>query len=157
MIIRRTEDLIVWQLASELERRVFAFTATPPVDHNGDFCRQIRKSASSAPRNIAEGFGRFWPAEFAHKLRIARGELRETHDHLGLAIDQKYIDVHDYAVMFRLADRAIGASTRLLRYLDSAGPDWKKGFLAAVPGTLNPVSPPAALGLLLRPLSFRGA
>jgi four helix bundle protein len=129
--IKRTEDLVVWQLASELERRVFAFTATRPSSQNVDFCRQIRKSASSAPRNIAEGFGRFWPAEFAHKLRIARGELRETHDHLRLALDQKYIDVHDYAIMFRLGDRAIGASTRLLRYLDAAGPDWKKGFLAA--------------------------
>ncbi len=131
MVIKRLEDLIVWQLASELERRVFAFTARPPAERDVDFCSQIRRSASSAPRNIAEGFGRFWPAEFAYKLRIARGEVRETNDHLGLAINEKYIDVQEHVVMFRLADRAIGASTRLLQYLDSAGPDWKKGFLSA--------------------------
>jgi hypothetical protein len=36
----------------------------------------------SAPRNIAEGFGRYDPREFARYLRIARASLMETRNHL---------------------------------------------------------------------------
>jgi hypothetical protein len=32
--------------------------------------------------------------------------------------------------MFRLADRAIGASVNFVKYLESAGPDWKKNYRA---------------------------
>jgi four helix bundle protein len=98
---------------------------------SGDFCRQIRGSASSAPHNVAEGFGRFWPREFAHKLRIARGELAETQSALSVALRQKYVTDDQHSEMYRIANRAIGAATRLLQYLDTAGDDWKKGFQAA--------------------------
>jgi four helix bundle protein len=85
MIARRYQDLAAWQLARELERRVMAFTALPPVSRDVDFCRQIRGSAFSAPRNIAEGFGRFLPGDFAKFVRTARGSLLETQDHLDAA------------------------------------------------------------------------
>jgi four helix bundle protein len=78
MIARRFEDLVCWQLARELERRVIAMIASQPARDDFDFCRQIRKSASSAPRNIAEGFGRFLPGDFAKFVRTARGSLEET-------------------------------------------------------------------------------
>ena len=79
---RRYEDLAAWQLVRELERSVFAFTATSPAAKDFEYCRQIRRSASSAPRNIAEGFGRFLPGDFARFIRTARGSLEETQDHL---------------------------------------------------------------------------
>jgi four helix bundle protein len=88
MRIKRVEDMIAWRHARELERRVFAFTSKPPANRDWDYCDQIRRSAASAPRNMAEGFGRFWPGEFAHKLHIAVGELRETQDHLEKALEQ---------------------------------------------------------------------
>jgi len=80
--IRRYEDLIAWQLARELERRVVAFTAIPPVASDFDYCRQVRRSSSSAARNLAEGFGRYLPGDFARFTRIALGSLNETRDHL---------------------------------------------------------------------------
>src|SRR5262249_42600953 len=82
MGVRRVQDLVVWQLSREIERRVFAVTATSPAVGDRDYCLQIRKSSSSAARNIAEGFGRFRPREFARFVRIARGSLEETKDHL---------------------------------------------------------------------------
>jgi len=108
---------------------VFAFTDKPRVARDFDFCRQIRKSSSSAPANMSEGFGRFWPGEFAHKLRIAMGELHETQDHLEDAFDRKYITDDEHLEMFDLADRSIGAAVRFVEYLDAAGPDWKKDYL----------------------------
>jgi four helix bundle protein len=129
MTVDRYEDLIVWQLARELEKRVFAFTATGRVTRDFDYVQQIRKSASSPPDNIAEGFGRFWPAEFAHKLRIARGELHETHRQIAKGLKESYLDADEARQLTILANRAIGAATRFLRYLDTHGEAWKKAFL----------------------------
>lgn len=130
MRISRFQDLIAWQLARALERLVFAFTDNVRVAEDGDFCRQIRRSSSSAPRNMAEGFGRFWPAEFSHKMHIAVGELEETQDHLDKALEQHYIDDDAHLEMYALADRSIGAAVRFIRYLDGAGHDWKKEYTA---------------------------
>jgi four helix bundle protein len=130
MRIERIEDLVAWQLARKLERLVFAFTDKAPANRDFDFCRQIRRSASSAPRNMAEGFGRFWPAEVAHKLRIAIGELEETLDHLDKALELRYVTDEQHLEMYALGDRAAGAAVKFVRYLEAAGPDWKKDYLA---------------------------
>src|SRR5258706_518117 len=96
MRITRYQDLIAWQLARKLEQRVFAFTDKPRVARDFDFCRQIRKSSSSAPRNMSEGFGRFWPAEFAHKMHIAIGEVAQTtpSDRLAREIYKELVEIN---------------------------------------------------------------
>ena len=129
MVIKRIGDFIAWQRARELERRVFAFTARLPASRDFKFCDDIRRSSASAPRNMSEGFGRFWPGEFAHKLHIALGELRETQDHLEKALEQNYITDSEHLEMFGLADGAIGAAIKFIAYLEAAGTDWKKDFL----------------------------
>jgi four helix bundle protein len=128
--IERIEDLIAWQLARKLERRVLAFTDRAAVRTDLDFCRQIRKSSSSAPSNMAEGFGRFWPGEFAYKMRVAIGELEETLEHLDKALEKKYLTDEQHIELYALGDRAAGAAVKFVRYLEAAGPDWKKEYLA---------------------------
>jgi four helix bundle protein len=130
MIIRDHQNIAAWQLAKDLERRVWAFTDAAPANRDGHFCQQIRDSSSSASSNIAEGFGRFWPLDFAHRLRIAIGELRETQNHLITARDRKYLTQATHDELFRLADRAIGAAVNFVKYLESAGPDWKTNYRA---------------------------
>jgi four helix bundle protein len=117
MIARRYQDLDCWQLSNNLKRLVYAFIAKPPASKDFEFCDQIRRSARGAPRTIAEGFGRFRPKEFARYLEFARASLIETQNHLDDALDSQYITAEEHAGMFRLADRAIGASTRLHQYL----------------------------------------
>jgi four helix bundle protein len=63
---KRFEDLVVWKLAVSLRRLVFKMTTTGRVTTDFKFRNQIRDSARSAPSNIAEGFKRFDPPEFAH-------------------------------------------------------------------------------------------
>jgi len=46
------------------------------------FRKQIRTSSSSAPSNIAEGFGYYKPKLFTRHLRIAIASLHETKGHL---------------------------------------------------------------------------
>ena len=117
--VTRYEDLSAWQLSYELQREVFAVTATGPVARDFRFCDQIRDASASATRNITEGFGRFRPLEFARFLEIARGSITETHHHLRDGRDRGYFTEADQARLSLLAGRAAIATTRLLRYLRS--------------------------------------
>jgi four helix bundle protein len=125
MAARRFEDLHCWQLARELERRVFAFTSQPPASHDLEYCRQIRKSSSSAPPNIAEGFGRYYPGDFARFTRNALGSLNETRDHLGVGLEKKYLTEDTYRELTTLTNRAIGASVNLVKYLEGCKATWR--------------------------------
>jgi len=62
-------------------------------------------------------------------MAFARASLMETQNHLGDPLDSKYITTEEHAALFKLADRAIGASTRLHQYLKTCK-QW--------PGTRNP-------------------
>jgi four helix bundle protein len=126
MVATRFEELDCWQLARELERRVFAFTSKPPASKDLDYCRQIRKSSSSAPPNIAEGFGRYYPGDFARFTRNALGSLNETRDHLGAGFEKQYLTEDVYRELKTLANRAIGASVNLVKYLDACKERWDR-------------------------------
>src|SRR4051794_15412451 len=81
-MVARFEDFNAWKLSEELKEEVFKFTSKRPVSNDFDYCNQIRDSARSAPRNIAEGFGRYYPSESVPFYRIALGSLSETLNHL---------------------------------------------------------------------------
>src|SRR5262249_35955532 len=101
-------------------RRVVAFSATHPACRDWKFCNQIRDASASAPRNIAEGFGRYWPSDFAHFVEIARGSLAETHNHLRDAYERRYSSDIEFEALTTLPNRAIRASTNFIRYLRSS-------------------------------------
>jgi four helix bundle protein len=119
---RRYEELVCWQLAHQLQNGVFAITDHGPAARDLRYCDQIRDSARSAPSNIAEGFGRFTPGEFRRFLRIARGSLTETHNHLREGHERGYIDHETYQRLSKLAARAAIATGRLMNYLQGCKP-----------------------------------
>ncbi len=114
---RTYRELACWQLANDLKRRVYALTATEPTKGDVKFCNQVRDAARGGPRAIAEGFGRFRPADFARYLEYARASLIETQNHLDDALDSRYLTQKEHDELFKLAGRAIGAVTNLHRYL----------------------------------------
>lgn len=118
MGVHRFEDLECWKLAHALKLEVYAVIAREPARRDFRFCDQIRESARSAPSNIAEGFGRYRPAEFAHFLRIAKASLLETQNHLRDALDCSYISEVEQASLVQAASRAVGAAVKLIRYLE---------------------------------------
>jgi four helix bundle protein len=81
MGVHRFEDLIVWQLSVKIQQEASAILARPDVRRDGRFCEQLRNSTRSTPANIAEGFGRYSPREFARYLQIASGSLHESKNH----------------------------------------------------------------------------
>lgn len=111
-------ELIAWQVARELADRVAMLTATPAVRREFELARQLRTSSSSICANIAEGFGRFSPAEFARFLRIARGSAMELQEHLRQLEAQQLLSASDARELLVLCRRVLGAVTPLIRYLD---------------------------------------
>jgi four helix bundle protein len=79
---KNPEEFDAWKLSWELKERVVAFTATDPAARDRKCCEEILESARSAPDNIAEGFYRFNPPDFANFVRIARGSLGEGRNQL---------------------------------------------------------------------------
>jgi four helix bundle protein len=75
MGVRNFRDLVAWQLCYELKCEVFAFTATGAASKDFKYRDQIRSSSASTHTNIAEGFGRFRPRDFARVLEYARASL----------------------------------------------------------------------------------
>lgn len=84
-------DLVVYQKAVELRRNIQKISADLPKHEEYSLKSQIKRSARSVPANIAEGYGRFHYQENIQFLRMARGSVFETVDHLGTASEEGFI------------------------------------------------------------------
>jgi four helix bundle protein len=120
-IARRFEDLIIWQLGILIRDGVYDATETGRAATDFKFRNQIRKSASSVPSNISEGFLRYNPPEFAHFLNIAKASLGETQNHLLHGKKQKYLSEEEFTKLWRLTCRALRGTNRLHAYLRRCG------------------------------------
>jgi len=114
MPVRNFRDFVCWQLSYELQREVFAFTASGPASNDFKFRDQIRDSSASSPRNIAEGFGRYLPGDFAQYLRWARASIMETQSSLIDARDSRYVPPALFARLYNLSAAALTATTNLM-------------------------------------------
>jgi len=84
------EELIVWQLSYQLKLGVYELIKASSIKTDRNLHDQLRNAARTAPRLIAEGFGRCVPGEFARYLRTANGELKQTFDALRDAMNQTH-------------------------------------------------------------------
>ena len=110
---------MAWQLARELKLFADALLAKPEIQKNFKYRDQLSDAARSGPRNIAEGFGRFFHKAFANHVRIAKGSENEVLAHLIDAHDQKLMTDEEFKRGEELAQRAMKAATGLIRYLES--------------------------------------
>ena len=122
MGVRTFTELDAWKLANELKLRVYTLIRAGEASRDFEFRDQIRNAAASAPRNIAEGFGRYAPRDFSQYLRVANGLLMETSNHLQDGVDRGYFTPEQIADLQILAKRASAATTHLIRYLQNASP-----------------------------------
>jgi four helix bundle protein len=119
---RSFTELDAWKLSNQLKLGVYDLIRLGDASRDLEFRNQIRNAAASAPRNIAEGFGRYVPREFAQYLRVANGSLMETSNHLQDGVDRRYFRPEQIAELQLLAKRASAATTRLIKYLQHATP-----------------------------------
>jgi four helix bundle protein len=116
MTAKHFTELDAWKLADELESFVTRLLERT-VWRDAKLLQQINESSSSAPSNIAEGFGRFGPPSFAHFLSIAIGSEFETANHLIRAARRRYITAADRDEGMVLAKRASKAAINLRHYV----------------------------------------
>jgi four helix bundle protein len=122
--VRRYEGLEAWQLADELKREVYALTANGPAAKDFEFRDQIRASAASSTKNIAEGFGRFNPGDNARFLEISVSSTMETQDALKDGVDRGHFTPDRVAHARELAERSIQCSTKYIVYLKRRALTW---------------------------------
>jgi four helix bundle protein len=120
-------ELDAWRLSKELQLLVLPLLDRPRFAANRKLREQLDDSAASAPRNIAEGYGRFAGTEFAQFLKVAIASLFETRNHLIDARDRGYITSDEQHSADILAKRAISATTGLRSYLLSPRNTVSKG------------------------------
>jgi len=123
--VRRYEDIEAWQIADELKREVYALTETGPASKDFKFRGQIRDSAASSTKNIAEGFGRFSPGDNARFVEISVASTMETKDSLKDGIDRGHFTPAKVARAQELAERSIKCSTKFIVYLKGCKKNWR--------------------------------
>lgn len=101
--IERFEDLIAWQKARELTKRIYHYTSAGNFSNDFGLRDQIRRASVSVMSNIAEGFDRGSRAEFHHFLVIAKGSSAEVRSQLYVAKDINYLSDKDYRELMDLA------------------------------------------------------
>jgi four helix bundle protein len=114
---RRYEDLEARQLADQLRQKILALTETGPAAKDFKFRNQIHDAVSSAARNIAEGFGRFRPSDFARFMEYSIGSTMEVRDLITEGFERKYFTVSSTKIATNLVRRSLQVSRRLLLYL----------------------------------------
>ena len=122
--VRRYQDLEAWQLADALKREVYALTANGPASKDFEFRNQIRASAASSTKNIAEGFGRFNPGDNARFVEISVSSTMETQDSLKDGVDRAHFTPERVERARELATRSIQCSTKYIVYLKRRAETW---------------------------------
>ncbi|MEP7234958.1 MAG: four helix bundle protein [Ignavibacteriota bacterium] len=102
--ITKFEDLIAWQKARSLTKRIYEITKKEPLAKDFRFCSQIQSASVSIMANIAEGFERARRPEFHQFLSVAKSSCAEVRSHLYVALDAKYLSESDF---YELMDTAI--------------------------------------------------
>ncbi|MCC6206719.1 MAG: four helix bundle protein [Gammaproteobacteria bacterium] len=100
--IKTFEDLIAWQKARELTRRVYQTTSKQEFNRDFSLKDQMRRAAVSVMSNIAEGFDRGGRAEFHQFLVIAKGSCAELRSQLYIALDAGYIKAEGFTQLILL-------------------------------------------------------
>ena len=132
---RSHEEIIAWQLATELKNRVYALIeADPRIQRDVRFRDHLEGAVSSTPRLIAEGFGRYLPGDFSGYLRKANGELKETLECLADGVDRGYFTSEQIVPLQRLCKRSSKAATGLIAYLKTADPPNEEPRRRRTPG-----------------------
>lgn len=92
MEISSYKDLIIWQKGIELAVNVYSLTKNFPDNEKFALSSQVKRSVSSIPANIAEGYGRQSSKSYSHFVKISRGSLFELETHLILAEKLNFIE-----------------------------------------------------------------
>ena len=118
--VRDHTELNVWKLCDQLRVVVRPILDRPRLQADRTLWSQIDRAVERPCPNIAEGFSRYFPRDFARFTQIAKASLSELVDHMETAEAKGITSAEETAAIVTLAKRARGAATRLIQYLETA-------------------------------------
>ena len=118
-MVKRYQDLKVWQRAMQMVKEVYGITASFPADEKFGLVSQIRRAAVSVPSNIAEGQGRLTKGEFKQFLGHARGSVFELETQILLSTDLNYTEHSDLKKLMGLTGEVSKMLNGLIKSLET--------------------------------------
>ena len=97
-------ELVVWQRSMDLVEEVYRLLKRLPPEERYALAEQMRRAVISIPSNIAEGYARQAPKDYARFLVIARGSKYEIETQLSVCERLNYLTKEDTTTAFRLCD-----------------------------------------------------
>ena len=119
--IMRFEDIAAWQKARELTTAIYSHSKTGLFSKDFGLRDQMCRATVSIMSNIAEGFERGGRSEFIQFLAIAKGSAGEVEAQLYVALDQRYIDEHEFASLKAQAQSTKRLIAGFMKYLRTSG------------------------------------
>ena len=121
---RTHQDLICWQLADELRRLIFTHTGEGTRAGNDHrFTSNFRDAISSACRNQAEGFAKYFHKAQRPYFSTARSSLKEVEDGIHDGHLRGHFSEDTVKEMTALCKRASVANLRYLKSLERPDPE----------------------------------
>ena len=102
--IKNFRDLEIWKKGKEIVVEIYEITKEFPKDETYGLISQIRRSATSIPANIAEGFNRYHNKEYKQFLYIALGSCAELETHIEVSFDLGFIGITEKEKILELLD-----------------------------------------------------
>lgn len=115
-------NLETWKLAHELMLDIYKLIKLLPPEEKYNLIDQIRRSSSSVPANIAEGYGRYYFQDNISFCRKARGSLTETKNHLLAIQSLKYVDDETIEKLLDKSDSLCKLINGYIRHLNNLKP-----------------------------------
>jgi len=94
--IRSHRELMIWQRGMALADVIELLVDRLPLGERPRLGDQMIRAVRSIPANIAEGHGRFTPADFARFLTMAHGSLTELDTHLEVAKRRAFVTLEEW-------------------------------------------------------------
>ena len=107
MIIRKVEELTAYQFVLELKLEVYRLLASKPeMRREFKYAGQVRDALGDVEADVAEGFARKNPGEFANFLRFALASLAEVRTRLKDGVARGCLTDADVAISLVWDERA---------------------------------------------------
>jgi len=117
MVIKRFEDLKIWQLSREFVKCIYKLTSKTKFKSDFGLKDQIQRASISIMNNIAEGFERDNNKEFFRFLTFSKGSVGEVRSLLYVASDLGYINQNEFEINYNLSIDIITQIANFIKYL----------------------------------------
>ena len=120
--IKSYKELIVWQKSIKLVKEIFILTDRFPKSELYGLISQMRRAAVAIPSNIAEGYGRKSPKEYAQFYSISYGSALELETQIIISKDLSFTPLENFGkvdLLLEEVSRMLNAMISQMRQLNA--------------------------------------